>query len=75
MVDGAEALFISCTALRTACVIAEIEQALGCPVVSSNQATAWMCLRLLDETAARPDYGRLMTLPLVRESGSRAGAA
>jgi maleate isomerase len=58
----AQALFISCTALRAASVAAEIEAAIGRPVVTSNQATAWSCLRLCGETVPRPEWGRLMTL-------------
>ncbi len=59
-----DALFISCTALRAASVIAEIEAALTKPVVSSNLATAWLCLRLCGDDAARPELGRLMCLDL-----------
>lgn len=61
---SAEALFVSCTALRAALVVAEIEAAIGMPVVTSNQASAWACLRLCGDDAARPQFGRLMTLPL-----------
>lgn len=61
---ASDALFISCTALRAACVAAEIEQAIGKPVVTSNLATAWQCLRLCGDGATRPELGRLMTLPL-----------
>lgn len=64
MADDADALFVSCTALRAASVAAEIEAAIGRPVVTSNQASAWMCLRLCGDETARPEYGRLMTLPL-----------
>lgn len=60
----AEALFVSCTALRAASVAAQIEAAIGRPVVTSNQATAWMCLRLCGDDAPYPQFGRLMTLPL-----------
>ncbi|MCG8274611.1 ectoine utilization protein EutA [Aquamicrobium sp. NLF2-7] len=67
MADDAEALFISCTALRSAGVAAEIEAAIGRPVVTSNQATAWNCLRLCGDAGPRPHWGRLMTLPLARE--------
>ncbi len=66
-VDDAEALFISCTALRSAGVAAEIEAAIGRPVVTSNQATAWNCLRLCGDAGPRPHWGHLMTLPLARE--------
>ena len=62
----ADALFVSCTALRAASVIAAIELAIGRPVVSSNLATAWMCLRLCADEAARPHWGRLMAAPLAR---------
>ena len=64
MAADAEALFISCTALRSALVAAEIEKALGRPVVTSNQASAWNCLRLCGEETTHPQWGRLMTLPL-----------
>src|SRR5690606_21787156 len=64
MADDADALFVSCTALRAASVAAEIEAAIGRPVVTSNQASAWMCLRLCGDETARPEHGRLMTLPL-----------
>jgi len=57
-----DALFISCTALRAAGVAAEIEQAIGKPVVTSNLATAWQCLRLCDDQTSRPELGRLMTM-------------
>ncbi|MEO3997799.1 ectoine utilization protein EutA [Mesorhizobium sp. CAU 1732] len=62
----AEALFISCTALRAAHVAAEIEAAIGRPVVTSNQATAWNCMRLCGDETARPEWGRLMTLGLAQ---------
>lgn len=58
-----DALFISCTAVRAAGVAAEIEAAIGKPVVTSNLATAWACLRLCGDETARPAFGRLMTLP------------
>ena len=57
-----DALFISCTAVRAAGVAAEIEAAIGRPVVTSNVATAWACLRLCGDETARPGLGRLMTL-------------
>ncbi|WP_104668091.1 ectoine utilization protein EutA [Ensifer adhaerens] len=57
-----DALFISCTAVRAAGVAAKIEAAIGKPVVTSNLATAWACLRLCGDQTARPELGRLMTL-------------
>lgn len=59
-----DALFVSCTALRGALAIPDIEAAIGRPAVSSNQATAWQCLRLTGDDAAHPEWGRLLTLPL-----------
>ena len=64
MAADADALFISCTALRAALAVTAIEAAIGRPVVTSNQATAWNCLRLCGDETARPEFGRLMTLPL-----------
>ncbi len=42
----AEAIFISCTNFRTLEVLEALEQDLGKPVVSANQATMWETLRL-----------------------------
>ena len=60
----ADALFVSCTALRAALAVPGMEQAIGLPVVTSNQASAWNCLRLCGDDKPRPEFGRLMTLPL-----------
>ena len=38
--------------------------AIGRPVVTSNEATAWTCLRLCGDGTPRPEFGRLMTLSL-----------
>jgi maleate isomerase len=62
--DDAEAIFISCTALPAAAAVAEIEQRTGKPVVTSNQASAWACLRHAGISAPIAGYGRLMELPL-----------
>jgi maleate isomerase len=67
MAPNAEALFVSCTALRAAMAAPAIEAAIGRPVVTSNQASAWNCLRLCGDDAGHPEFGRLMTLPLPRE--------
>ncbi|HSV81900.1 MAG TPA: aspartate/glutamate racemase family protein [Ramlibacter sp.] len=56
----AEAIFISCTNLATLEVIAEIERELGKPVVTSNQACFWACLRLLGLRNAIAGHGRLL---------------
>jgi maleate isomerase len=41
----ADAYLVSCTAVRSAEVIDAMERELGRPVVTSNQAIAWHCLR------------------------------
>ncbi|MER8588887.1 ectoine utilization protein EutA [Mesorhizobium sp. M1338] len=64
---SADALFVSCTALRAALAVTGMEKAIGRPVVTSNQATAWNCLRLCGDETAHPESGRLMTLPLPRD--------
>ncbi|MCV9999590.1 ectoine utilization protein EutA [Pararhizobium sp. YC-54] len=63
MAPESDALFISCTAVRAAEVVPRIEKAIGKPVVSSNLATAWACLRICGEAALRPEFGALMTRP------------
>lgn len=45
MAMPSEALFISCTALKTASIITPLELELGRPVFTSNQVLAWDCLR------------------------------
>ena len=57
-----EGVFISCTALRVSSVLEPLEQALGKPVVSSNQAMAWHCLRLAGYDDPVSGYGRLLTI-------------
>lgn len=61
--DGAAALFICCTALRTARVIEPIERELGLPVISSNQAMVWDMLRLAGYRDPVAGFGRLLEIP------------
>jgi len=55
----ADLLFISCTALRAAQVIGDIEQRIDKPVISSNQALLWHALKLLKKPLQVPGFGRL----------------
>ncbi len=55
----ADAIFISCGALRTLDVIEDIENAVGKPVIASNQAMLWHCLRLAGITDRFAGLGRL----------------
>jgi len=56
---GCDAVFVSCTSLRTFGVIAGLEASLGRPVVSSNQAFAWHLLRIANIHDAIPAFGTL----------------
>jgi maleate isomerase len=40
----ADAVFLSCTSLRTRGIVAELEQEIGCPILTSNQVTLWAAL-------------------------------
>ena len=57
----AEAIFISCGALRTLDVIAEIEASAGKPVIASNQAMIWDTLRLAGVADKFEGYGTLLS--------------
>jgi len=66
---AADLLFVSCTALRVAEVLDQIEDRLGRPVVASNQALLWHALRLIGNEDAIAGFGRLLTLPLADRPG------
>ncbi len=57
----ADAIFVSCGALRTLDVIGEIEQRAGKPAICSNQAMIWDCLRLAGVDDRFDGYGRLLS--------------
>jgi maleate isomerase len=57
----ADAIFVSCGALRTLDVIGEIEARAGKPAICSNQAMIWDCLRLAGIDDRFEDYGRLLS--------------
>lgn len=63
--SGADAVFLSCTNLRTLDVIDDLEVELGCPVLSSNQVLAWHMAELGGALLSRSAPGRL--------AGCRAG--
>ncbi len=56
----ADAIFISCGALRTLDIIGEIETRAGKPAVCSNQAMIWDCLRLAGIDDTFDGFGRLL---------------
>jgi maleate isomerase len=55
-----DALFISCTAIECAAALPAIEAEVGRPVVTSNQASAWRVLQVLDRLPGS-GIGRLLT--------------
>jgi maleate isomerase len=65
-----DGLFISCTALRTLPVIEALEEKLGKPVVTSNQAMAWHALRLADARRTVDGLGRLLRLDAAGGEGA-----
>jgi maleate isomerase len=61
----ADGIFLSCTNTTQIEAVTAIEEALGKPVVNSNQAVLWGCLKRLKQKLGgvppMPDLGRLMT--------------
>lgn len=55
----ADALFISCTALRSSLIAHDLEQRLGLPVVTSNQALVWHCLQMMENDSLVEGFGQL----------------
>ena len=57
-----DAVFVSCTSIRIADDLADIETGLGIPVTSSNHALAWHCLRLAGIDDKMPEKGKLYSI-------------
>ncbi|MBV9568798.1 MAG: aspartate/glutamate racemase family protein [Hyphomicrobiales bacterium] len=57
--DACDGVFVSCTSLRVARIVEEVEARLGKPVTSSNHALAWHMLRLAGCSAPLKGRGRL----------------
>lgn len=62
---SADALVFFSTTLQSAAIVTLLEEYLGIPVVSSNQASIWMTLRLAGVADTKPTGGLLMDLPLL----------
>lgn len=60
--QDADVIFLSCSGIRSVEVIAEIEEMVGKPVVTSNQAMMWSCLRHAGIKDKVEGYGRLFEL-------------
>jgi maleate isomerase len=62
--DQVDAVFVSCSGVRMALNVEEMETEIGKAVTSSNHAMAWHCLRLAGYDDPVPGYGRLFHLGL-----------
>lgn len=56
----ADAVFMSCGALRSVEVIERVERLTGKPFIYSNQASMWHCMRLAGIADRIPGFGRLL---------------
>jgi len=59
--SDADAIFVSCGALRTLDVIDEIESRADIPVIASSQAMIWDTLRLAGIDDRLQGFGRLFS--------------
>ena len=57
----ADAIFLSCGGIRALEVVEEIEQATGKPVITSNQAQFWSCLRRAGISDELTGFGRIFS--------------
>lgn len=62
--DRSDAVFVACTSMRMADFVEELEQDIGKPVISSDLAMAWHCLRLAGCQDKVEDLGQLMRTEL-----------
>lgn len=67
---GCDAVFVSCTSLRSFGIIDNLESELGIPVLSSNQAFLWHLLRLAGVDDHLPGLGSLFRHGLGSHSAS-----
>ena len=59
----ADAIFLSCSGIRALDVAEDIEQTAGKPVITSNQANMWSCLRRAGVEDELPGFGQIFTKP------------
>lgn len=68
---GADAIFLSCGGIRSLEVAEEIERSTGKPVVTSNQAQFWSCLRRAGIDDCVRGFGTIFSRPGKRLRPSR----
>lgn len=59
--DKADTIFISCTGFRTVEILKKLEDDLQKPVINSNQATFWQCLKMMSIKSDLTQFGSLFT--------------
>jgi len=69
----ADAYLLSCTNIHSLDIIEQAEALTGKPVVASNQATLWTCLRMCGLPDEVPGLGQLFKLDLTDASPSGRG--
>jgi len=69
----AEALVLSCTDMRSVEIIARLEEAVGKPVITSNQAMVFQALELVGIDDPLPGYGQLLQVPRQNGRGEKHG--
>ena len=68
----ADAYLFSCTNIHSIDIIEDLEARLDRPVVTSNQATLWTCLRQCGQTDVLPGLGRLFSLQAPAAASARS---
>lgn len=61
--SDADAIFLSCSGIRALEVVGEIEKSAGKPVITSNQAQFWSCLRRAGIPDQIEGYGQIFSRP------------
>ncbi len=61
----ADGYFLSCAGIRAVDIIGALETDLGKPVITSNQALAWHCLRMIGVREPIAAYGALLKAQLL----------
>ena len=65
----ADAVFLACGNWWTASIVGPLEQALGKPVLTTNNVTVWHALKMLGANASVPGFGQLLRdMPALRKA-------
>lgn len=60
--EDADCVFLSCTDFRTVEILEPLEDCLGKPVISSNQASLWEALRIDEQGISISGFGSLLEI-------------